>query len=150
MPIQKILLNMEVHGIGSDKRAMETLNTEINDAMVELEEEMYRINGKRFRTTSSREVAHILKVRKKDGTISARCTRSDIESSSHLIAKLILEHRKLGAILSKNIQPLLRRIAGNRIHGNSVSFTTTGRISMHEPNLQNVAKDFSVDCLGKR
>lgn len=32
-----------------------------------------------------------------------------------------------------------------RIYGNSFSFTQTGRISMHEPNLQNVAKDFHTE-----
>lgn len=31
-----------------------------------------------------------------------------------------------------------------RIYGTSYSFTQTGRISMHEPNLQNVAKDFQT------
>lgn len=32
-----------------------------------------------------------------------------------------------------------------RIHGQSITFTSTGRISMTEPNLQNVAKDFEVE-----
>lgn len=34
-----------------------------------------------------------------------------------------------------------------RIYGNSYSFTQTGRISMHEPNLQNVAKDFQTEFI---
>lgn len=34
-----------------------------------------------------------------------------------------------------------------RIYGSSYSFTQTGRISMHEPNLQNVAKDFQTDYI---
>lgn len=35
-----------------------------------------------------------------------------------------------------------------RIYGTNISFTSTGRISMHEPNLQTVAKDFDMEFLG--
>lgn len=112
MPVQKSLLKMETFGISVDRSVMEKLNLDISESMAELESEMYRMNGKRFRPSAPRDLAQILKVRNKDGTISARCTRADIENSSHPIAKLILEHRKLNAILSKTIQPLLRRIVG--------------------------------------
>lgn len=114
MPIQKSLLKMEIFGISVDRSVMEKLNLEISEIISELETEMYRMNGKRFRTSSSRDLAQILRIKNKDGTISARCTRADIESSSHPMAKLILEHRKLNAILSKTIQPLLRRIVGHK------------------------------------
>ena len=33
----------------------------------------------------------------------------------------------------------------SRVHGQSLTCTATGRISMMEPNLQNVAKDFEID-----
>lgn len=35
-----------------------------------------------------------------------------------------------------------------RIHGQSITYTQTGRISMTEPNLQNVAKNFVVTLDG--
>lgn len=114
MVIQKSLLRMELNGIAVKRSTMETLNLEINECMKELEGEMYRMNGKRFQTKSSREIAQILKIRNKNGTISAKCTRSDIENSNLPIARLILEHRKLNAILSQTIQPLLKRIVGHR------------------------------------
>lgn len=35
------------------------------------------------------------------------------------------------------------------IYGTNMSFTSTGRISMHEPNLQTVAKDIDLEFLGE-
>lgn len=41
-----------------------------------------------------------------------------------------------------DLQFLLKYDLSFRIYGNSISVTQTGRISMYEPNLQNVAKDY--------
>lgn len=42
------------------------------------------------------------------------------------------------------ICPLIKIIKDNRIHGCYVTHTSTGRITMHEPNLQNLIKDFEI------
>lgn len=115
MPIQKSLLKMEMHGIAVSREAMENLNMKIIDYMSDLEAEMYRLHGKRFQINSSHEVARILNIRDKTkGTTVTKCSRADIENSPLPIAKLLLEYRKLSGILAKTIQPLLRRIIGDR------------------------------------
>lgn len=50
----------------------------------------------------------------------------------------------MGATLNRTIIPIQKNIYENKIYGNSISFTSTGRISMQEPSLQTVAKDFTV------
>lgn len=112
MPIQKSLLQMEITGIAVDRHLMENLNLEINDHMRKLEQDMQRLNGKPFRVNSRQEIARILRIPQSKGNV--KIPRAEIEKSDHPIAKLLLQHRSLGAILAKTIQPLSKTIIGNR------------------------------------
>lgn len=113
MPIQKSLLHMEQTGMALDKSCLEALSEQISDYIGELETEIFRLNGKRFAVSSSREVAQVLRIRKKNGSMAAKCTRAQLLQCTNPIAKLILEHRSLHAILSKSIQPLIRKTHGD-------------------------------------
>lgn len=103
---------MENTGIAVSRHLMENLNLEINDLMRQLEQDMQKINGKPFRINSRQEIARILLI--SNAKANVKIPRAEIEKSNHPIAKLLLQHRSLGAILSKTIQPLLRNIIGNR------------------------------------
>lgn len=109
MPVQKSLLHMEQTGMALERNALEVLSEQISDYIGELETEIFRLNGKRFAVNSSRQVAQALKVRKKNGSIAAKCTRAQLLQIAHPMAKLILEHRSLHAILSKSVQPLIKK-----------------------------------------
>ena len=69
----------------------------------------------------------------------------------HPLPGVILEWRRLTAALSKVVFPLQRVrtscsvLAMDRIHCDVDTFTATGRVTMHEPNLQNVPKDFVIE-----
>lgn len=67
-----------------------------------------------------------------------------LEQNEHPISDLVLQWRKINCTLTKMIYPLIRMTADGHIHGDYVNHTATGRITMHEPNLQTVAKDFDV------
>lgn len=113
MPIQKSLIHMEQTGMALDRCKLEALSEEISDYIGELETEIYRLNGKRFLVSSSREVAKVLQIRKRDGTNAKKCTRTQLLQSKKPIAKWILEHRSLHAILLKSIQPLIKKTHNN-------------------------------------
>lgn len=61
------------------------------------------------------------------------------------LANLILQYRKISAILSKSVNPLLSSIKNNKVYGTNITYTTSGRITMQEPSIQNIARDFSID-----
>lgn len=67
-----------------------------------------------------------------------------LEQNEHPISNLVLQWRKINCTLTKMIYPLIRMTKDGHIRGCYVNHTATGRITMHEPNLQNIAKDFEV------
>lgn len=109
MPIQKSLLHMEQTGMALERNALEVLSEEISDYIGDLETEIFRLNGTRFAINSSRQVAQALKVRKKNGSMAAKCTKVQLLQITHPMAKRIREYRSLHAILTKSIQPLIKK-----------------------------------------
>ena len=74
----------------------------------------------------------------------------------HPLPGIILEWRRLTAALAKVVFPLQRgrtyckALTMDRMHCIVDTFTATGRVTMHEPNLQNVPKDFVIDIPCKK
>lgn len=123
IPVQMSLLHMEQTGMALDRNQLEELSEEISSHIGELETEIFRLNGyRRFAVSSSREVAQALRIRTKNGSIAAKCTRSQLLKCEHPMAKLILEHRSLHAILSKSIQPLVKKTRENNRQVNLTLF----------------------------
>ncbi|XP_075148990.1 DNA polymerase theta [Haematobia irritans] len=144
MPLQISLCNMEVIGFPASSDALHKLFQQMVDSMKKLEKKIYELHGSRFNLGSSQAVAKVLGLhRKSNGRVST--SKQILEKIDTPISQMIIVYRKLSVTLSKNIQPLLKCVRDERIHGQSITFTSTGRISMTEPNLQNVAKDFDVE-----
>ncbi|KAI8130699.1 DNA polymerase theta [Lucilia cuprina] len=144
MPLQMSLCNMEDVGFPTSSEALHKLFQQMVDSMKKLETKIYEMHGSRFNLGSSSAVARVVGLhRKSNGRIST--SKQILEKIDSPISQMIITYRKLSVTLTKNVQPLLKCVKDERIHGQSITFTSTGRISMTEPNLQNVAKDFDVE-----
>ncbi|XP_030370750.1 DNA polymerase theta [Scaptodrosophila lebanonensis] len=149
MPLQVSLCQMECLGFPAKEHRLQRLFQQMLNTMKKLEAKIYELHGSRFNLGSTQAVAKVLGLhRKTNGRVST--SRQILEKLDSPISQLILNYRKLAVTLSKNMQPLLKCCESNRIHGQSITYTATGRISMSEPNLQNVAKDFDVEVGGEK
>ncbi|CAD6992368.1 unnamed protein product [Ceratitis capitata] len=147
MPLQNSLCNMELIGFPANETALRKIFQQMVETMKKLELKIYEMHGGKFNLGSTSAVAKVLGLhRKASGRIST--SRQILEKIDSPISQAIISYRKLSATLAKNIQPLLKCVRKDRIHGQSITYTQTGRISMTEPNLQNVAKDFVIDFGG--
>nr|XP_044250030.1 DNA polymerase theta [Drosophila takahashii] len=143
MPIQLSLCHMEFVGFPTKEQRLQRVFQQMVAGMKKLEVKIYEQHGSRFNLGSTQAVAKVLGLhRKSNGRVTT--SRQVLEKLDSPISLLILGHRKLGGLLAKCIQPLLKCCQADRIHGQSITYTATGRISMTEPNLQNVAKDFAI------
>ncbi|XP_076358965.1 DNA polymerase theta-like [Tachypleus tridentatus] len=68
----------------------------------------------------------------------------------HPLPAVILNWRKVSSALKKVVFPLLKEksfhpcLGMHRIYGICETYTATGRVTMHEPNLQNIPKEFEL------
>jgi len=148
MPIQKALAKMEQNGFPINKNKLYESIEHASKLLRQLESYIFRLNGRKFDLTSSKEIAKVVgihknKEKKKISTAKTVLTKIDLP-----IADCIIQYRTLSTTIS-NIQPMTNLVKNDRIYGSSFSLTQTGRISMHEPNLQNVTKDFYVEFKGE-
>lgn len=137
-----ILSRMEVDGIGVNCHRLQGLANTLKSHTELLEKKAYQYAGRRFSFTSSADVAKALGIYK-----GKKCSTNKqvLEQNNSPLSNVILQWRKLNSTLTKMVYPLLRLVRNNRIHGTCITRNATGRISMHEPNLQNVPRDFDFE-----
>jgi len=150
-PLLEVLAQIELDGIKIDVEKLNQLSKDFAKKIAELSTEIYALAGEEFNIASPKQLGEILftklnltssKKSKKTGALSTGIgVLEDLEEEGHPIARKILEFRKFSKLKNTYTDALPKEInpKTNRVHTHLSSISTvTGRLSSHNPNLQNI------------
>lgn len=141
--LAKVLFSMEEHGFKIDERVLGNLKEKYEQELEQLTQKIYDLAGVQFNINSPKQLADILFVKlglshKKKMSTSAE-NLQEIENEHEIVA-FILRYRKVSKLLNTYISGIYPHIDKNQLVHTyfKQTFTTTGRLSSTEPNLQNI------------
>ncbi len=141
--LSKVLFSMECEGIKIDEEILMTLKKKYELEQGLLEEKIFELAGEKFNLNSPKQLASILY--EKIGLSHSKKMSTDAEhlqaiEHEHEIVSYLLRFRKVSKFLSTYISGFLPHMDSNKkIHTYfKQTFTTTGRLSSIEPNIQNI------------
>lgn len=145
MPIQVALFKMECHGFAVDQKVEVDLLNTCKELQEQLKREIFSIYGTSFDLDSTRKVSEVLGLKNPNSKAIPSTSKKVLAKLNLPIANYIIQYRSLGVAIQKTVMPLMaKNFNSQRIFGRSDSFTKTGRITMYEPSLQNVPKNFEI------
>lgn len=141
-------MKMEISGFPIDEMKLQHAIEDASLLQRQLENHIYELNGRKFNLTSSKEVSKVVGIHRNLEKKRISTAKNVLEKLDLPIANCIMTWRTLSKTIA-NMQPMMKLVKDGRVYANSFSLTQTGRISMYEPNLQNVTKDFLVEFKGQ-
>ena len=144
LPLIDVLTDMELNGVYVDKDMMKKMSLWMENKLLLLSKEIFKISGKEFNINSPKQLSEILfdeiglkQVKKR----STDVTVLEFLKNKHPLPKKILEYRtiqKLKSTYVDTLPELINKDTG-RIHTSfSQTITSTGRLSSSNPNFQNI------------
>ncbi len=149
LPLTRVLVEMERAGIVVDLDGLKDLSTRFGEELEKLEAAIYEEAGVEFNINSTPQLRHILfeklqlpVIKKtKTGPSTDASVLEQLASSGFALPTALLEYRELTKLKSTYIDSLPESVdpGTGRIHTtfNQIG-AATGRLSSHDPNLQNI------------
>lgn len=141
--LSKVLFSMEETGFKIDEKVLDELKIKYECEVNELTKKIYELAGEEFNINSPKQLGSVLYEKlglphKKKMSTSAE-TLQEIENE-HEIIPVILRFRKVSKLLNTYVSGIYPHIDKNHLVHTyfKQTFTTTGRLSSTEPNLQNI------------
>jgi len=148
-PVIPVLARMEYEGIQLDTKYLEDFSVEIDDAISDLEQQIYGYADQEFNIGSPGQLAEILftkldlpKLGIKKGKTGYSTAASELDKlrGKHPIIDLITQYREVTKLKNTYIDTLPLQVDENsRLHTTfRLTIAQTGRLSSNDPNLQNI------------
>jgi len=153
LPLSKIVFDIEREGFKINKQILLDLDRELEKEISILSKDIYAISGTEFNISSSQQLSDILfnklgleskQKSSKSGSFSTSIeVLEQLQQDGHKIAYLLIQWRKFSKIKSTYTTTLVdhanQGVSGDRVHTSfSIAYTSTGRFSSADPNLQNI------------
>lgn len=151
MPLAFLLHFMEKKGIYLDVNAIKTMKSQLLERMDTIEQKIFFIAEESFNIKSTEQLRNILFIKlslpvlekTSKGTPSTKAQALEKLYDKSPIIPLILEYRQLEKLRSSYLEtlPLMALPPHYTIHCTfAQTGTSTGRLSCHSPNMQNIPK----------
>ena len=148
-PVIPVLARMEYEGIQLDTGYLERFADEINDAISDLEQQIYGYADEEFNIASPSQLAVVLfekmelpkqGIKKGKTGYSTAASELDKLRGLHPIIDLISQFREVTKLKNTYVDTLPTMVdANSRIHTTfNLTIAQTGRLSSTDPNLQNI------------
>ena len=150
LPIAAILARMESAGILIDAEQLKKLSKRFEGEIETLRKEIYRLTGAEFNINSPKQLGEVLfekmglpapRKRGKSKSVSTAVDVLEELGQTHEAPRRVLEYRQLSKLKSTyvDVLPALRNPVTGRLHTSfNQAGAATGRLSSHNPNLQNI------------
>lgn len=147
VPLIPVLARMEERGVRIDTGYFENLTDQWGAELEKLEEEIYKLAGRRFTIASPKQLAEVLfkelGLRPRRRTKTGYSTSADVLEEmvdAHPAIRKVLDWREFSKLLSTYLKPLVTLAdKDSRIHTTfDQTGASTGRLSTYNPNLQNI------------
>lgn len=150
MPLVSVLKSMEQEGIAIDVQGLINYSKELEKELIELDTNIKKEAGMDFNIDSPRQLGEVLfdhmkiSAKAKKTKTGQYATGEDVLQKlkhAHPIIEMILDYRQLRKLKNTYVDPLptMTDPVDGRIHTNYMqTVAATGRLSSHNPNLQNI------------
>ncbi len=149
MPLIDVLVELEYNGVKVDVQRLAELSRSYGDEIERLEREIYVLAGREFNIASPRQLQQILFVEQKLPVIKRTAKTgpsTDVDvleelAMRHPLPAKIVEYRQYAKLKGTYVDALPQMVnpRTGRVHASfNQVVAATGRLSSHDPNLQNI------------